>query len=91
MGTSCLIGHSPTLKSTRPGRTLRIAVRRTLIYIDGPVHQMVVRETNDVEMDHRLASAGYTVVRFSPTDSSWDRIVKEYTWVFGPGISPSGY
>ena len=58
---------------------------QTLVYIDGPVHQQRVRESNDAEIDQRLRDAGYTVVRFPSDRSSWARICEEYTWVFGCG------
>lgn len=58
---------------------------QTFIYIDGPVHQEEVRETNDAENDQRLQDAGYTVVRFPPHRSGWIGIVQEYAWVFGHG------
>ena len=58
---------------------------QTLVYIDGPVHQQRVRESNDEEIDHRLSDAGYTVVRFPSDRSIWARICEEYTWVFGCG------
>ena len=62
---------------------------QTLIYIDGPVHQQQVRESNDAEINQRLQDAGYTVVRFPPDQSTWVRIIEEYAWVFGPGTEPT--
>ncbi len=58
---------------------------QTLIYIDGPVHQQEVRESNDAEVDQRLRDAGYTIVRFPPDQSAWVDIAREYAWVFGSG------
>ncbi len=62
---------------------------QTVIYIDGPVHQSAIRKIDDQAIDQRLKDAGYTVVRFSADRSSWDRIVEQYAWVFGPGTTPA--
>ena len=55
---------------------------QTLIYIDGPHHQLAVRESADEAINRRLADAGYTVVRFPAARSSWPEIVARYAWVF---------
>jgi len=60
---------------------------QTLIYVDGPHHQTMLRDSADEATDRRLADAGYTVVRFPADGSSWPGIVDRYAWVFGPGAS----
>ena len=63
---------------------------QTLVYIDGPHHQTMLRESADEAIDRRLADAGYTVVRFPADRSSWPGIVGRYAWVFGPSASSTG-
>ncbi len=64
---------------------------QTLIYVDGPHHQTVVRESADEAINRRLADAGYTVVRFPADRSSWPEVVASYAWVFrSPAPSTSG-
>ena len=60
---------------------------QTLVYIDGPHHQTMIRESADEAINRRLADAGYTVVRFPFEKWSWPSIVAKYAWVFGPGAS----
>ena len=71
--------------ATRPD--FAYAESQTLVYVDGPHHESMVRESADEAIDRRLADAGYTVVRFPADRSSWRAIAAEYTWVFGPGAS----
>ncbi len=60
---------------------------QTLIYIDGPHHRAQRRVSEDAEVTRRLEEAGYTVVRFSENSTSWNPVVKQYGWVFGPGVT----
>ena len=58
---------------------------QTLIYIDGPHHNEQTRRDLDADITRRLEDAGFTVVRFGPSRSSWQARVDEYAWVFGQG------
>ena len=60
---------------------------QTLVYIDGPHHRGDRQQTLDAEVTRRLHDAGLTVVRFDEDRTSWDRVVDEYAWVFGPGAT----
>ena len=75
----------PYLDAYRTRPDFAYSGSQTLIYVDGPHHQKVARKTADAAIDRRLQDAGYTVVRFPADRSSWDRIVRDYAWVFGPG------
>ena len=72
--------------ATRPD--FAYAASQTLVYVDGPYHESMVRESADQAIDRRLADAGYTVVRFPTDRASWPTIVARYAWVFGPAASP---
>ncbi len=63
---------------------------QTLVYIDGPHHDGKRRRRMDRELTRRLEDAGYTVLRFGTDRMEWERIVRDYAWVFGPGASPAG-
>lgn len=69
--------------ATRPDFVYRES--QTLVYIDGPTHQLAVRESKDREIERHLTAAGFTVIRFTYDKRSWDGIVEEYAWVFGTG------
>ena len=58
---------------------------QTLVFIDGPHHDGERRRRADAEVTRRLEDAGYTVVRFGKDRASWERVLCEYAWVFGPG------
>ena len=60
---------------------------QTLVYIDGPHHDGKRRRRMDQELTRRLGDAGYTVLRFGTDRTAWERIVRDYAWVFGPGAS----
>lgn len=62
---------------------------QTLIYIDGPHHDGKRRRRMDRELTRRLEDAGYTVLRFGTDRTEWERIVRDYAWVFGPDSSPA--
>ena len=62
---------------------------QTIVFIDGPAHAGVRQRKADERVSHRLEGAGYTVVRFGTDRASWKHVVREYTWVFGPGASDS--
>ena len=64
--------------------------RQTLVYIDGPHHDGKRRRRADAEVTRQLEGAGYTVVRFGKDQTTWERIVCEYAWIFGPGTSLAG-
>ena len=59
---------------------------QTLVYIDGPHHDRQTQKTLDGEITRRLEDAGFTVVRFTTDQASWNRITDDYAWVFGPGM-----
>ena len=69
--------------STRPD--FAYTTHQTLVYVDGPHHRGDRQRTLDSEVTRRLHDAGFTVVRFDEDRTSWDRVVDEYAWVFGPG------
>ncbi len=56
---------------------------QTLVYIDGPHHEGQTQKTLDAEISQRLEDAGFTVVRFTTNQASWNSITGEYAWVFG--------
>ena len=58
---------------------------QTLVFIDGPHHDGRLRQRADADLTRRLEDAGYTVVRFGTDRSQWDRVLRDYAWVFGPG------
>ena len=58
---------------------------QTLIYIDGPVHRNKPQKRHDAKISQRLQDAGYTVIRFPHSQSTWLGIIQEYAWLFGPG------
>lgn len=62
---------------------------QTLVYIDGPHHDGKRRRRMDRELTRRLEDAGYTVLRFGTDRTEWERIVRDYAWVFGRGASPA--
>ena len=70
---------------TRPD--FAYTTHQTLVYIDGPHHRGDRQQTLDAEVTRRLHDAGLTVVRFDEDRTSWDRVVDEYAWVFGPGAT----
>lgn len=61
---------------------------QTLVYIDGPHHATMIRETSDAIVERHLVDAGYTVVRFDTDRASWPTILARYAWVFGNGTGP---
>ncbi len=69
--------------NTRPD--FAYTASQTLIFIDGPHHRAQRRQVEDAEVTRRLENSGYTVVRFTDDSTSWDRLIDEYSWVFGPG------
>jgi very-short-patch-repair endonuclease len=57
---------------------------QTVVYVDGPYHEYPDRQNRDQETTARLEDGGYTVVRFGdPT--SWDGVLRDYSWIFGEG------
>ena len=70
---------------TRPD--FAYTTHQTLVYIDGPHHRGDRQNALDAEITRRLQDAGFTVVRFDEDRESWDRVVDEYAWIFGPGAS----
>ncbi|MCY4080256.1 MAG: DEAD/DEAH box helicase [Caldilineaceae bacterium] len=75
----------PTLQDygTRPD--FAYTDHQTLIYIDGPHHNVQTRQDLDADITRRLEDAGFTVVRFGVSRSSWRSRMEEYAWVFGQG------
>ena len=68
---------------TRPD--FAYTTQQTLVYVDGPHHRGDRQQRLDAEVTRRLHDAGFTVVRFDEDRTSWNRVVDEYAWVFGPG------
>ena len=62
---------------------------QTLVFIDGPHHDWKRRRRADAEVTRRLEDAGYTVVRFGKDRTTWERVLRDYAWVFGPGTASS--
>ncbi|GAA4372886.1 DEAD/DEAH box helicase [Nocardioides caricicola] len=59
---------------------------RTAIYVDGPVHEYTDVAARDAQVESRLLSKGWFVVRFDiKNDSTWDQQCKELVDVFGEG------
>ncbi|WP_025770820.1 DEAD/DEAH box helicase [Thioalkalivibrio sp. HK1] len=58
---------------------------QVLIYIDGPHHDKQRQQQKDADINRRLESAGYTVVRFPADKATWPNIIDEHAWVFGQG------
>ncbi len=54
------------------------------VYVDGPVHDYPDRQERDAAVTARLEDGGYTVVRVEGPET-WERAVRAYSWVFGPG------
>ncbi len=71
--------------TTRPD--FAYSTLQTLIYIDGPHHESMGQREVDEAIDRRLVDAGYTVVRFSTDQSTWNDIVARFAWVFGSDVS----
>ena len=71
--------------NTRPD--FAYTAHQTLIYIDGPHHQSYRQQTFDVKLTQRLHDAGFTVVRFDADQKSWETLIGEFAWVFGPGTA----
>ncbi len=67
---------------TRPD--FAYTTHQALVYTDGPHHCGDRGKTLDPMSPD---AAGFTVVRFEEDRASWDNIVDEYAWVFGPGTS----
>lgn len=62
---------------------------QTLVFIDGPHHDGKLQRRGDADVTRRLEDAGFTVVRFGADRTSWEGVVREYAWVFGPGAASS--
>ncbi len=77
----------PYLKEFETRPDFAYTTHQTLIYIDGPHHRADRQQALDAKLTRRLHDAGLTVVRFDEDRTSWDRVVDQYAWVFGPGIS----
>ncbi len=77
----------PYLKEFETRPDFAYTTHQTLIFIDGPHHRANRQQTLDAKVNQRLHDAGLTVVRFDEDRTSWDRVVDDYAWVFGPGIS----
>ncbi|MXW11080.1 MAG: DEAD/DEAH box helicase [Gammaproteobacteria bacterium] len=62
---------------------------QTVVFIDGPHHDGELRRRADADTTRRLEDAGYTVVRFGADRTSWEAVLRDYAWVFGPGTGSS--
>ena len=61
---------------------------RTAVYVDGPVHEYADVAARDAQVESRLLSKGWFVVRFDITNNSaWDQTCKTLVDVFGEGDS----
>lgn len=59
---------------------------RTAVYVDGPVHEYSDVAARDAQVESRLLSKGWFVVRFDiKKDSTWDQQCKNLVDVFGEG------
>lgn len=59
------------------------------IYIDGPHHDYPERKSRDAAKTTELEDLGYMVIRFGHEDD-WEKILKEYPYVFGMPERPVG-
>ena len=62
---------------------------QTLVFIDGPHHDGELKRRADAKVTRRLEDAGFTVVRFGVDRASWEGVLLQYAWVFGPGTASS--
>jgi hypothetical protein len=59
---------------------------RTAVYVDGPIHEHTDIATRDSQVNARLMSKGWLVVRFDiKNDSMWDQQCTDLVDVFGQG------
>lgn len=59
---------------------------RTAVYVDGPVHEYSDVAARDAQVESRLLSKGWFVVRFDiKNNSTWDQQCKDLVDVFGEG------
>lgn len=57
------------------------------VFVDGPHHDDAFVSSRDAEAEARLASAGWTVVRFRyDTKAEWPTTLDQYADVFGSGV-----
>ena len=68
------------LCSTRPD--FMYAEQKTVIYIDGPVHEYPDRHARDRQQEECLEDLGYRVIRFDYKDK-WLAILTRYPHIFG--------
>ena len=79
----------PYLEEFRTRPDFAYSNHQTLVFVDGPHHDGELRRRVDIDTTRRLEDAGYTVVRFGTDRTAWERVVRDYAWVFGPGTAPS--
>ena len=77
----------PYLEEFGTGPDFAYTDHQTLVYIDGPHHDGKRRRRMDRELTRRLEDAGYTVLRFGTDRTAWERVVRDYAWVFGSGTA----
>lgn len=75
----------PYLEDLKTRADFAYTNHQVLVYIDGPHHEEETRRAIDASTTQRLENSGYTVIRFPGDRTSWDRIINEYSWVFGAG------
>ncbi len=75
----------PYLKEFNTRPDFAYTSEQTLVYIDGPHHRSKRQQSDDADITRQLEDAGYTVVRFTEDQSSWQSILDEYAWIFGSG------
>ncbi|MEN6478488.1 MAG: helicase-related protein, partial [Anaerolineales bacterium] len=56
------------------------------IFIDGPHHRYAEVQARDAAAEARLASLGYTCVRFGLDRSTWLAQFVRYSWLFGQSV-----
>lgn len=79
--------EAQTLVSTalaRPDFVYRLPGALVAVFVDGPHHDAAPVVERDLQAEYRLEDDGWLVVRFRH-DDDWERIVREYPNVFGPG------
>ena len=68
----------------RPDFAYRLRGGDVAVFLDGPHHDAAPVVERDLRAEYRLDDLGWLVIRFR-YDDEWDKIVREYPSVFGPG------
>ena len=69
---------------SRPDFVYHLPGGDVAVFVDGPHHDHTAVGERDAAAEDRLADLGWLVIRFR-YDEEWDKIVRKYPNVFGPG------